>query len=169
MVMAYGPSSWNARSWRWNCPPLSCVMWDESRLTKFPFSYLAHVTLLTPAQARLSPCSGFAQAGSLLLTLITVFSRLRRSTLNYFNSSRVSPELIPYIKNRQNTFHFRKLTVLTFLLHFHVTHLTLRDIKSASTLQVSLLDLLQALLLLFNSKFINIPRQNAKIQYKTGI
>jgi len=40
------------------------VMYNESWHTKFPFSYLAHVTLLTPAQARLSSCSGFAQASS---------------------------------------------------------------------------------------------------------
>jgi len=46
------------------------VSCDESGLIKFPFSYLAHVTLLTPAQVRLSPCSGFAQAGSPLLTLL---------------------------------------------------------------------------------------------------
>ena len=49
------------------------VMWDESRFTKFPFLVLIHVTLPTVAQARLSPCSVFSQAGSPLLTLITVF------------------------------------------------------------------------------------------------
>jgi len=38
------------------------VLCDESGHTKFPFSYLAHVTLLTPAQVRLGSGSGFAQA-----------------------------------------------------------------------------------------------------------
>ena len=73
------------------------VMCDESGHTKFPFSCLAHVTLLTLAQARLSPCSGFAQAGSRLLTLITIFGTLR-SLPNHFNSSRGGLELVPYVK-----------------------------------------------------------------------
>jgi len=68
---------------------------------KFPFSYLADVTQLTPAQARLSPCSGFAQVCSPLLTLITIFSRLRHSMLSCFNFSRVGPELVPD-ENGQN-------------------------------------------------------------------
>ena len=33
------------------------VLCDESGLTEFPFSYLAHVTLLIPAQVRLRICS----------------------------------------------------------------------------------------------------------------
>ena len=70
------------------------VSCDESGHTKFPFSYLAHVTLLTPAQARLRICSG-------LLTLRTISGRLRRSMHNYFNSSRASPELVPIYKNGQ--------------------------------------------------------------------
>jgi len=74
------------------------VMCDESGHTKFPFSHLEHVTSLTPARARLSPCSGFAQAHSPLLTLITIFGRLRRSLPNYYNSSRGGPELDPSIK-----------------------------------------------------------------------
>ena len=36
------------------------VMGYESGLTQFPFSYLDHMTLLTLAQVRLSPCSEFA-------------------------------------------------------------------------------------------------------------
>ena len=52
------------------------------------------MTLLALAQARLSLCSVFAQACSPLLTLITIFGRLRRSILNCFNSSRVGPELV---------------------------------------------------------------------------
>lgn len=40
------------------------VLCDESGLTEFPFSYIAHVTLLTPAQVRLRSGSGFAQACS---------------------------------------------------------------------------------------------------------
>ena len=40
------------------------IMCDESGHTEFPFLYLEHVKLLTPAQVRLNPCSGFAQAGS---------------------------------------------------------------------------------------------------------
>jgi hypothetical protein len=71
------------------------VMCDESGHTRFPFSTLAHVTLLTLAQARLSLFSGFAQAGSPLLTLITIFARLRCSMLNYFNSRRAGLELVP--------------------------------------------------------------------------
>ena len=38
------------------------VVCDESGHPEFPFSYLTHMTLLTLAQARLSNCSGFAQA-----------------------------------------------------------------------------------------------------------
>jgi hypothetical protein len=79
-------------------PAVSTVLRDESGHTKFPFSYLAHVALLTLAQARRRLCSGFAQACSPLLTLITIFGRLRRSMLNCFNSSRVGPESVPYIK-----------------------------------------------------------------------
>jgi len=63
------------------------VMYDESGYMKFPFSYLKQVTLLTLAQARLSTSSGSTQAGSPLLTLITIFGRLRRSLPNHFNSS----------------------------------------------------------------------------------
>ena len=51
------------------------VVCDESGQTKFPFSYLKHATLLTLAQAQLSPYSGFAQAGSPLLTSITIFQQ----------------------------------------------------------------------------------------------
>jgi len=67
---------------------VSCIMCDESGHTEFPFSYLEHVKLLTLAQARFGPCSGVAQAGSPLLTLITIFGRLRRSLPNHFNSDR---------------------------------------------------------------------------------
>ena len=41
------------------------VLYDESGRTEFLFSYLTHVTLLSLAQAWLSPCSGLGQAGSL--------------------------------------------------------------------------------------------------------
>jgi len=44
-----------------------------------------------PAQDWLRFCSG-------LLTLRAIFGRLRRSMHNYFNSSRASPDLVPYIK-----------------------------------------------------------------------
>ena len=74
------------------------------------------MTLLTLAQARLSPCSGFAQAGSPLLTLI-IFSRLRRSMLDCFSSSRGGPELVPFLKS----------AVLTFLLHIRITFLSAGD------------------------------------------
>jgi len=77
---------------------LYAVSCDEPGLTKFTFSYIAHVTLLTPAQARLRIGSGLAQAYSGLLSLRTISGRLRRSIHNYFNSSRASPELVPYIK-----------------------------------------------------------------------
>jgi len=72
------------------------VLCDESGRTKFPFSYLANVTQLTPAQARLSPCSGFDQVCSPLITLTTIFGRLCHSMLDCFNSGRVGPELVPY-------------------------------------------------------------------------
>ena len=62
--------------------PLLSVLCDESGHTKFPFSYLNHVTLLTLAQARLSFTSGFAHAGSPLPTRITIFGRLRRNRFN---------------------------------------------------------------------------------------
>ena len=55
------------------------------------------MTLLTLALARPSPCSGFTQAGSRLLTLITISGTLR-SLLNHFNSSRGGLELVLYIK-----------------------------------------------------------------------
>ncbi|KAK1754200.1 hypothetical protein QBC47DRAFT_385929 [Echria macrotheca] len=56
--------------------PVTC---DESGHTKFPFSYPAHVTLLTPAQGRLRAGSGLAQDCSGLLTLRAISGRLRRS------------------------------------------------------------------------------------------
>jgi len=62
--------------------PLLSVLCNESGHTKFPFSYLNHVTLLTLAQARLSFTSGFAHAGSPLPTRITIFGRLRRNRFN---------------------------------------------------------------------------------------
>jgi len=73
---------------------LSLVVCDESGQTKFPFLCLAHVTLLTLAQARLRICSGFAQDCSSLLRPSTIFGAL----LNCFNSNRVGPELVSYIK-----------------------------------------------------------------------
>ena len=84
---------------------IDIVMCNESGHTKFPFSYLDHVMLLTLAQARLSPVLGFAQAGSLLLILIAIFGRLWRSLPNRFNSSRGGPELVPYIKIAKNVSH----------------------------------------------------------------
>jgi len=73
--------------------------------------------LLTLAQARLSPSSGFVQAGLCLLTLITIFGRLHHSMLNCFNY-RIA-------KWAQNwTLFFLKSTFLTFLLHFRITHLS---------------------------------------------
>ena len=62
-------------------PPVSC---DESGHNKFPFSYLTHVTLLIPAQGRLRVGSGWLRMAQDLLSLV--------------NSSRASPELVPYIK-----------------------------------------------------------------------
>jgi len=45
----------------WNVHMTSVVVvCDESEHTIYPFLYLEQVTLLTLAQARLSPCSGFA-------------------------------------------------------------------------------------------------------------
>jgi hypothetical protein len=51
------------------------------------------------AQSLLRICSG-------LLTLNTIFGRLRRSMLNCFNSSQVGPELVPYIKIAKMGLHF---------------------------------------------------------------
>jgi hypothetical protein len=39
-------------------PLETSVLCDESGHTKFPFSYLAHVMMLTPTQIRLRICSG---------------------------------------------------------------------------------------------------------------
>jgi len=69
------------------------VVCDESGHIKFPFSYFVRVTLLTLVQARLSRCSGFAQAGSHLHFRQVVAQPVKR-----FNSSRGGPELVPYIK-----------------------------------------------------------------------
>jgi len=80
------------------CGAATSVLCDESGHPKFPFSYLAQMTLLTLAQARLSLCSGFAQTSSSWLTLITTFDRLRRSMLNYFNPSRAGLVSIPHKK-----------------------------------------------------------------------
>jgi len=71
------------------------VLCDESGHTEFPFSYLAHVTLLTPAQGRLRIGSGLAQACS---PYPKNYFRKAAPQHNYFNSSRASPELVPYIK-----------------------------------------------------------------------
>ena len=51
-----------------------------------------------PAQDWLRTGSGFAQLAQALLSLTTISARLRRSIQSYFNSSRASPELVPYIK-----------------------------------------------------------------------
>ena len=75
------------------------VLCDESGHTIFPFSYLAHMTLPTPAQGRLRICSP-------LLRPSTMFGTLRRSMLNCFNSSRVGPELVPYMKMAKIGSHF---------------------------------------------------------------
>jgi len=67
-----------------------------SGLMEFPFSCLAHVTWLNPAQARLSLYSG-------LLTFAHPkyhFGRLRRSMYNYFSSSRASLELVRVFRKR---------------------------------------------------------------------
>ena len=62
---------------------------------KFPFFwYLAHMRLLTPAPARLSLCSGFAQAYSPLLKLSTIFGTLHYNILNYFNCNQINLELV---------------------------------------------------------------------------
>ena len=69
-------------------------MCNGSRHTKYPFLNLAYAILLTLAEARLTLCSGFAEVGSPIAYLIAIFGRLRCSILNYFNSSRMGPELI---------------------------------------------------------------------------
>jgi hypothetical protein len=67
------------------CDVRTYVMYNESRHTKFTFSYLEHVTLLTLAQARLSPYSGFSQGSSPLLALIAIFGKIRRSLPSYLS------------------------------------------------------------------------------------
>jgi hypothetical protein len=81
------------------------VLCVESGHTKFPFS-VEHVTLLTLAQARLSPCLGFAHAGLPLLTLNYQFRQAVAQPANYFNSSREGLELV-LSKENQNVSHFR--------------------------------------------------------------
>src|SRR6187551_1728853 len=70
------------------------VVCDESGQIKFPFSYVAHVTRLTLAQARLSRCSGW-------LTFAHPNYHFRQAAAQptkRFNSSRRGPELVPSIK-----------------------------------------------------------------------
>ena len=118
---------------------LTSVMCDESGHTKFPFSYLEHVTLLTLAQARLSPCSEFAQAGSPLLTLMTIFGRLRHRMLNRFNPSRGGPELVSYIR-WQKCLPFLKFAVLCVCIpypsigDFYPPSLTLTPFRNTPTI-----------------------------------
>ncbi len=71
--------------------------------------------------------------GSPLLTLITIFDRLRRSMLNCFNSSRVGPELVPIFGNEQ---------VCLYLFYFSCYLPDRWRLKLASALQVSQLHLL---------------------------
>jgi len=92
------------------------VVCDESGHIKFPFSYLAHVTLLTLAQARLSCCSGFAQVGSPLLTLITIFGKLRRSLRTTSTLAKGDPELVPYIKMARMCPIFEPNSLRVFIL-----------------------------------------------------
>jgi hypothetical protein len=73
------------------------VLCDESGHTKFPFSYHEHVTLLTLAQARISPCPGFAPAGSPVLTLTAIFGRLG-AACRITSTLAEGLELGPYIK-----------------------------------------------------------------------
>jgi len=73
-----------------------------------------------PAQGRLRLCSGFAQACSPLLRLSTIFGTLRRSILNCFNSSRVGPELVPYIKMVKISPYFENEQPHLYLLYFFV-------------------------------------------------
>jgi len=81
-------------------------MCDEFGQPKFPFSYLEYLMLLTLAQARLSPLIRICSGGSLLLTLITIF-----------NSSRDSPELVPYVKMAKICPIFETNSLLSAELH----------------------------------------------------
>ena len=56
-------------------------------------------------------------SGLTLLTLITIFGKLRRSMLNCSNSSRVGQNG-PLYKNGENVSHFRKISSLDFALAF---------------------------------------------------
>jgi len=59
--------------------PLSLSAVRILGLTRFFWDIVNELQLI-------DPCPGFAQAGSPLLTLITIFGRLLRSLPNHFNS-----------------------------------------------------------------------------------
>jgi len=69
------------------------------------------------AQARLSRWSGFAQVGPPLLTLITIFGRLRRSLRNASTLAE-GPRVSPIYKNGQNVPHFGPNSLYVFVLLF---------------------------------------------------
>jgi len=73
-----------------------------------------------PAQGRLRAGSGRLRIGSGLLTLRAISGRLRRSIHNYFNSSRVSLELVPYIKMATLIPVFREQMVLPSLSFYDI-------------------------------------------------
>ncbi|KAK0655059.1 hypothetical protein B0T16DRAFT_384025 [Cercophora newfieldiana] len=83
----------NSEQTEWKCASLNSEIFvvRDAAGDGITFSYLKHVTLLTLAQARLSPCSGFAQAGSPLP------SRQQRSLPHRFISSRKGPGISPII------------------------------------------------------------------------
>ena len=70
---------------------LTCVLRDESGQGIFPFSCLAHVTLLYPVSG---PDQDELRIYSGLLTLRTISGGLRRSMNCDFNSSIVSLEFV---------------------------------------------------------------------------
>jgi len=61
----------------------------------------------------------FAQACSPLLRLSTIFGTLRRSMLYCFNSSRVGPELVPYIKMAKIGPHFENEQPRQYITSHH--------------------------------------------------
>ena len=72
-------------------------------------------------------------AGLPLLTLITIFGRLRCSLLNCFNSRRVEPELVLYIKTVKIGLGFENEQPRLYLLYFSTSYIfCLNSISSIS-------------------------------------
>jgi len=96
---------------------LSCLRRIWVHKISFFVPYLRDVTLLTIAQAWLSRCSGFAQAG---LTFAHPNYHFRQATkpTNRFSSSLGGSELVPYIKIARIYPIFEPICLCVFILVF---------------------------------------------------